>query len=384
MANMEASERLALIRENLAEILNPEVIEKIIAEGGHPKIYWGTATTGRPHCGYFVPAIKIAQLLAAGCDVTILLADIHGFLDNLKAPLELVAHRADFYRLVIASIFQAVGVPTEKLRFVLGSSYQKSPEYVMDVYKLSSLISEHDAKKAGAEVVKQTDNAPLSGLLYPILQVLDEQHLDVDAQFGGVDQRKLFVAAKEWLPKLGYRERAHLMNPMVPGLKGAKMSSSDEDSKIDLLDPPDVIAKKIRKAVATPKVIEGNGILAFVEYVLLPAAGLRGKREFHVEREQDALEPLVYTTIAQMNEDYQNDVLSPQLLKAAVIKALNELMAPIQAAYQASSEWQEITLKAYPPPPKKEKKVKSKGTRYPRQKDGQVANGPTDLGENVS
>ena len=41
------------------------------------------------------------------------------------------------------------------------------------------------AKKAGAEVVKQTSNAPLSGLLYPILQILDEQHLKVDAQFGG-------------------------------------------------------------------------------------------------------------------------------------------------------------------------------------------------------
>lgn len=95
---------------------------------------------------------------------------------------------------------------TEKLKFVQGSSYQKSPEYIMDVYKLSSVISEHDAKRAGAEVVKQTDNAPLSGLLYPILQVLDEQYLDVDAQFGGLDQRKLFIAAKEWLPKLGYKE----------------------------------------------------------------------------------------------------------------------------------------------------------------------------------
>lgn len=80
----------------------------------------------------------------------------------------------------------------------------------MDVYKMCSIISEHDAKRAGAEVVKQTDNAPLSGLLYPILQVLDEQYLDVDAQFGGLDQRKLFIAAKDWLPKLGYREVSFL------------------------------------------------------------------------------------------------------------------------------------------------------------------------------
>lgn len=169
-----------------------------------------------------MPAIKIAQFLAAGCDVTILLADIHGFLDNLKAPIELVEQRVHFYRHVITAILEAVGVSTEKLRFVQGSSYQKSPEYVMDLYKLTSLVSEHDAKKAGAEVVKQTANAPLSGLLYPILQVLDEQYLDVDAQFGGLDQRKLFTAAKEWLPKIGYREVSfcHLLLRSLRSLRG--------------------------------------------------------------------------------------------------------------------------------------------------------------------
>lgn len=72
------------------------------------------------------------------------------------------------YRNVITAILQAVGVPTEKLTFVLGSSYQKSPEYVFDVYKMSSLVSEGQAKKAGAEVVKQTTNAPLSGYGYLI------------------------------------------------------------------------------------------------------------------------------------------------------------------------------------------------------------------------
>lgn len=366
MATMTAEERFALIQENLEEVLNPEIIQKILNEGKNPKIYWGTATTGRPHCGYFVPAIKIAQLLAAGCEMTILLADIHGFLDNLKAPIELVEQRALFYKQCITAILQAVGVSTDKLKFVLGSSYQKNADYVMDVYRMCSVISEHDAKRAGAEIVKQSDNAPLSGLLYPILQVLDEQYLDVDAQFGGLDQRKLFIAAKDWLPKLGYRERAHLMNPMVPGLQGGKMSASDPNSKIDLLDAADVVAKKIKKAEAAPLVVEGNGILAFVEFVLLPAAGLKGKREFVVKRERDGLEPLVYTDISKIQEDYKNDVLTPQLIKPAVTEALQALLAPVQAAYQASAEWQEITTKAYPPEEKKkEKKVKNKGTRYP-------------------
>ncbi|KAL4957729.1 tyrosine tRNA ligase [Aspergillus filifer] len=365
-----AKARLDLITENLAETLNPEIIEAVLAEGRNPRIYWGTATTGRPHTGYFVAAIKIAQLLAADCEVTVLLADIHAFLDNLKAPLELVENRAKYYSKVITAILESVGVSTEKLKFVLGSSYQKSPEYTMDVYKLSSLVSEHDAKKAGAEIVKQSANAPLSGLLYSILQVLDEEHLNVDAQLGGMDQRKLFAAAVEWLPKIGYRKRAHLVTPMVAGLSGGKMSSSVQDSKIDLLDAPEVIAKKIKKAEAAPKIVEDNGVIAMVEFVLLPAAALRGEKKFTVER-RDA-EPLTYTDIAKLKEDYANDILTPQALKPAVTKALTELMAPITEAYNASKEWQEITLQAYPPPvvEKKVKKVKDKGSRHPGAQKG--------------
>lgn len=35
----------------------------------------------------------------------------------------------------------------------------------------------------------------------------------------------------QYLPSLGYTKRAHLMNPMVPGLTGTKMSSSEEVSQ---------------------------------------------------------------------------------------------------------------------------------------------------------
>lgn len=305
----------------------------------------------------------------------ILLADIHGFLDNLKAPIELVAHRASYYRLVITSLLHALAIPTSSLEFILGSSYQLTPAYTMDLFRLSSVVTEHDAKKAGAEVVKQVENATLSGLLYPLMQALDEEHLHVDAQFGGVDQRKIFALATETLPKIGYRERAHLMNPMVPGLAGGKMSSSEPDSKIDVLDAADVVTRKLKKAHAAPKEIEGNGLISFVEYVLLPVSSLKnnGEPKFVVERrpkkqdEAEMPESLVYTSIAHLKSDYASDVLTPQLLKPAVTSALLELLAPIQAEFQASSEWQAIEQKAYPPPPsqKKVKKAKDKGSRHP-------------------
>ena len=114
----------------------------------------------------------------------------HGFLDNLKAPIELITYRAHYYRFVVIALLRAIGVPIENLEFSLGSEHQLTKEYTMDLYRLSSVVTEHDAKKAGAEVVKQVDNAPLSGLIYPLMQALDEEHLGVDCQFGGSDQRK--------------------------------------------------------------------------------------------------------------------------------------------------------------------------------------------------
>lgn len=88
------------------------------------------------------------------------------------------------------------------------------------------------------------------------------------------------------------------------------MSSSDADSKIDLLDPPDSVNKKIKKALGIPKVTEDNALLAFTEHVLLPSAALRGNREFVVEREKDGLPPLSYNNIEKMTEDYKNDLVS--------------------------------------------------------------------------
>lgn len=157
---------------------------------------------------------KIADFLKAGCEVTILFADLHAYLDNMKAPWELLKLRTQYYEQVIKAVLESIGVPIEKLKFVRGTDYQLSKEYTLDVYRLTSLVTEHDAKKAGAEVVKQVDHPLISGLLYPGLQALDEEHLKVDAQFGGIDQRKIFTFSEKYLPTLGYAKRIHFMNPM--------------------------------------------------------------------------------------------------------------------------------------------------------------------------
>lgn len=268
------------------------------------KLYWGTATTGKPHVAYFVPMSKIADFLNAGAEVTILFADLHAYLDNMKSTWELLKLRTEYYELVIKAVLESVGVPIEKLKFVRGTSYQLKPDYTLDVYKLTSLVTEHDAKKAGAEVVKQVDHPMISGLLYPLLQGLDEEYLGVDAQFGGIDQRKIFTFSEKYLPALGYTKRVHLMNPMVPGLAGGKMSASEEDSKIDLLDDPKAVKAKLKKAFCEPGNIKDNGLLNFIKHVIFPL--FHG--EFKITRKDEFGGNKTYHNYDDLESDFEKEV----------------------------------------------------------------------------
>ncbi|GAA5979270.1 hypothetical protein JCM5350_006949 [Sporobolomyces pararoseus] len=374
-AKLTPAEKYELITRNLNETLGGEQLKALLEERD-PIAYWGTAPTGRPHLGYFVPLAKIADFLTAGVEVKVLLADVHAFLDNLKAPIELVSARVDYYRLLITAVFRSLHLPLEQLKFVVGSSYQYDAKYNLDKYKLTSITSEHDARKAGAEVVKQVSSPLLSGLLYPLLQALDEEYLGVDFQFGGVDQRKIFTYAEAYLPKIGYKKRSHLMNQMVPGLSGGKMSSSDPNSKIDFLDPPSVVKSKIQKAHCAPGEVEGNGVLAFIRHVVVPIGELmkgqgRSNERVWAQGKEDSVFVVKgdpkhggtdqhFSTIDQLEEAYSKQEVHPGDLKASVVAAINALLAPIQAEFASNEEFKQANEKAYPPEVKPVVKKKEK------------------------
>ena len=350
-SQLSPAEKKALITRNLQETLGEDRIEEVL-KTRDLKVYWGTATTGKPHIAYFVAMSKIADFLSAGCEVTILFADLHAYLDNMKAPWELLKLRTEYYEASIKAMLTSIGVSLEKLRFVKGTDYQLSKEYTLDVYRLSSVVTEHDARKAGAEVVKQVSHPLLSGLLYPGLQALDEQYLGVDAQFGGVDQRKIFTYSELILPRLGYAKRAHLMNPMVPGLTGSKMSSSEEDSKIDLLDSAAAVKKKLKKAFCEPGNIADNGVLSFCKFVIFPVA-LKGEK-FKIERPDAHGGNVEFEDFDSLEAAFGKEEIHPGDLKSAVETYLNRLMDPVRKIFE-SPELKKLTERAYPPPAKEKK-----------------------------
>jgi len=335
---MSVKKRLELIKRNIAEIIGEEDLEKLLKKKKKPSVYIGTAPTGRPHIGYLIWILKVADLLKAGFHVKILLADLHGALDG--TPWHILEHRYDYYAASIPELIKMIGANTKELEFVKGSEMQLKPEYMYDVLKMSSLVSVKDAKKAASEVVKLGDNPKLSGLLYPLMQAVDEQYLKVDAQLGGTDQRKIMVLARENLPKIGYDARIEIMTPLLPGLIGKKMSASNQSSKIDLLDDKEVVYKKINKADC----IAGNpdnGLMAFLKHVLMIIKGDNNDK-FIVERPEKYGGDLEYKNYEEIERDFVKKKLHPLDLKNAIAKEISNLLGKIDR-----KKLEKLSKKAY-------------------------------------
>lgn len=402
---MNMDEQLELIKDNLAEIIGEaELIEKL--KSGKPlKVYWGTSPTGKPHIGYFLPLIKIAQLVKAGCEITILFADLHAYLDAMKTSWDLLELRTKYYEQLIKQILIELGVDLDRIKFVKGSDYQLSKEYTVDVYKFMSKITVDSAQKGGAEVVKQTANPALSGLVYPLLQVLDEVYLEADAELGGQDQRKIFMLSRDHIHKIGYKPSIHLMNPMIPSItskisiettntepdiampehidkyisqitklkeknlswdnflkiaekigsdlkdknmkkvKTNKMSSSDADSKIDFLEEPIEIRKKISKAFAEPS-NPSNTLFLFLKYVIFPVNKLKSITSFIIARDEKFGGLLEYKNIIEIEKDYSDGNLAPPDLKLGIADWLINFLVPIKEQLN-TDEFNELVKKVY-------------------------------------
>ena len=167
------------------------------------------------------------------------------------------------------------------------------------------------------------------------------------------------------------------------------MSSSDPDSKIDFLDTPADVKRKIKRAFCEEGNVEENGVLSFVQMVLIPISQLRVERMhgetgadkdeganavgrqtpfalegapegtlFSINRPEKYGGALHYQAFADLKRDFEEKKVHPGDLKAAVGDAIVQLLEPVQKMFGESSEWQEVEKLAYPPPPQPEKKKK--------------------------
>ena len=305
----------SLAVRNTVEIVTEEELRVLLTKPGR-KVYAGYEPSGEIHLGHLVTINKLIDLRDAGLEVTVLLADLHAFL-NRKGSMEEVRKLAEYNR----KCFEGLGLTD--VRYVLGSDIQLSREYQILVHELSQQITLNRATRSMDEVGRQMDNPTVSQMVYPIMQMADIAVLGVDAAVGGIDQRKIHMLAREYLPGKGYPSPVCIHVPILNGLDGKKMSSS-QGNYISVADSEDGIRKKMKKAFCPPEIAD-NPVLQVLMHHVFPRTGT-----VTIVRPEKFGGDRTFASYAEMEEAYAAGSIHPADLKSAVAESLIQILAPVR------------------------------------------------------
>lgn len=312
-------DKLSLVARNTEEIVTKEELEALMDSNKQPSAYVGYEPSGKIHMGHVLTVNKLLDLQQAGFKITVLLANVHAYL-NEKGTMDEVEKIADYNK----RCFIALGLDEKKTNFVLGSSYQLDSEYMLDVLKLARTTTLNRARRSMDEVSRDAENPKVSQMIYPLMQALDIAHLGVDVAVGGIDQRKIHMLAREGLPELGYKAPVCIHTPILLGLDGKKMSSS-KGNYISVDDTPEDMKKKMKGAFCVEGEEKDNPVLALFRYHIMPRYP-----EVVIRRPEKYGGDLHYPNFEALEADFIKKAVHPMDLKAAAAGYMNEILEPVR------------------------------------------------------
>jgi len=315
---MNAEEKLSLIKRNSEEIITEQELIELLQRKERPVAYCGYEPSGPMHLGHFVTITKLMDLKRAGFRIKVLLADIHAFINRKGSEDEIQREVQNWKRTI-----EAIGLEAE---VVLGSSYQFSKEYQEDVLRLAQKCTINRGLRSMQEVARDIENATISQVIYPLMQVADIKHLGIDLAEGGMEQRKIHMLGRESADIIGHRFIA-LHTPLITSLKGPgqKMSKSIPGSGIAVTDSYDEIKRTLRQAYCPEKVVEDNPVLQIARLIIFPRV-----ESFRIERPEKYGGNLEIESYEELERRYASGEIYPLDLKNAVADHLERIISPIR------------------------------------------------------
>ena len=331
---MDREDRVDRICRHTREVLTREEIAALLATNDHPRAYIGFEPSGALTVAHLITARKMIDLAAAGCELTVFLADWHALInDKLGGDLERIRRSGRYMQ----AAFTALGVAAERVRYRWASELVAQPGYWERVIRVAKSTTLARTKRAMSIMGRQEEegNLDTSKLFYPAMQGADIFELPVEIAYGGMDQRRAHVLAREVAHQRGWPVPTAIHTPLLSSLKGGgrmdpadgglerKMSKSDPTSSIPIPSDDATIAARLKAAYCPAKETEGNPVVEIVEYILFPWAG-----RFTIEREAKHGGPIVFERWEEFRAAWSEGRLHPQDLKSGVAQALAPLYAP--------------------------------------------------------
>ncbi len=315
---MDFEKRWELVKKNTVEIITEEETKKLLKDKKNPVVYCGYEPSGPLHLGHFVTIIKLMDLVEAGFKVKVLLADIHALL-NRKGSEKEIEKEVEAWKKTL----KAIGL---KCEIVLGSDFQFKKDYQTDVMNIAQESTINRGLRSMQEIARDIENATISQLWYPLMQVVDIKHLGVDVALGGIEQRKVHMIGREMSKTLAYNFIA-LHTPLITSLRGPgeKMSKSFPGSGIAITDSFEEIKRTMKNAYCPEKVIENNPVLEIAKLIIFPKV-----KKLKIERAPKFGGDIEFSNYEKLEKAYKELKLHPLDLKNAIAKELEKIIAPIR------------------------------------------------------
>jgi len=317
---MDIDERLRLVKRNCAEIVGEDKIKNFLGKG---VVYCGYEVSGEIHLGHLVTILKLLDLQRAGIKVKVLLADWHTWL-NKKGDWKFVNDQMKQWE----RGFKSVGLKAE---FIKGTNYQMKRDYFEDILKLALNITVNRGVRAMQQVARDIENAKISQIIYPLMQVADVKYLRTNFVVAGTDQRKIYMLGVDEGKEIGLQDAVYLYTSLIPSLRGAegKMSSSVKESFISIRDSKESIKEKVNRAYCKQGDVQNNPVLAIARLVIFPRF-----EEIQIKREAKYGGNLRFRNYHELENAFESGKLHASDLKNAVAEHLNEIIEPIRKKWK--------------------------------------------------
>lgn len=315
---MDTKSKIELIKRNASEVLGEDKLVSALKKK-HPIVYCGYEPSGDIHIGHFVTILKLKDFEDAGFKVKILLADWHAWLNKKGTWKEIGEHVEKWEK-----AFKKIGLKNPEI--VVGTGFQKNPDYVDDVFELAAGSTLNRGLRAMQGVARDVEHAKITQIIYPLMQVADMKYLEVDAVVAGMEQRKIHMIAVESLKDIHYPVPAFVHTSLIPSLKGenkGKMSSSDKESLISIKDSSIEIQKKISKAYCPEG--QPNPVLDIARIIIFPVFG-----KLKIKRERKFGGDVNYSSYKKLEKDFLSKKLHPADLKKIIGEKLAEIFEKIR------------------------------------------------------
>ena len=220
-----------LLTRGVGEIIGRDELEQKLKSGQELRVKFGIdPTSPNLHLGRSIPLLKLKDFQDLGHKIIFIIGDFTGTIGDTsdkesERPMLTEEQVAENMKTYIEQAGKILDI--EKCEVNYNSEWLSKLGYAeigkqADAFALSDFIARDNIKRrldAGKPI-------SLRELLYPMMQGYDSVMVKADVEIGGTDQRFNILAGRELQRLYHQPPQSIVINPLIDGLDGRKMSSS--------------------------------------------------------------------------------------------------------------------------------------------------------------